>query len=210
MILSNGDAQTALDEIACLINSRPVGYYKDGQDEYVLTPGILAFGGSSTSPRMRLMREFFYKQCFAQLRRVYQNSTLNQRRGRLIVGQRALLFREQCTRLEFPFDLVRIVDIRGSYFVVRVISTGSDKVVGSNQLAPIALDLREDDHLSSPFDVDRTGAAVICSYEGVDYSGTVVGDYGNEVEIRWDPVGDKQWHNELVSWGACRIAQSAV
>ena len=205
MDVSSDKLQESLDQIACCVNSRPIGYYLDNTSgaEDILTPAVLAFGGRGTGSSLKGIREYFYTQCFQRLRRVYQNSTVNQRRGRLIIGQRALLFVERAPKSVFPFKLCRIIDIIGSDFIIRIIESGEQRRVGSNQLAPLHLPSLT--KARSPTDVDRTGARISSDFDGTKYLGTVVADFDDSCEIQWDAVGDTTWHNEILPWGACRI-----
>ena len=207
-VLEKDSKQDSLDEIANIINQRPIGAYTDSEGvESVLTPARLAWGGQAVSNFLPNLRKFFYEQCFDKLRRVGQVNR-SQRRGNVIVGQRALLFNKQVKKLESPFELCRVVDIQGRYILVRT-TDGKEKQVGSAQLAPLELTIQPDLLEATPYDVSRVGARISSEYndngEIRQDSGTVVSEQGDLVEVMWDPIGDRSWEPELVSWGACSV-----
>ena len=208
-VLDPTRTQDSLDEIASIVNQRPLGRHNDDE---ILTPAKLAWGGYATSTRLPELRKYFYEHCFNDLRRV---GTVNrqQRRGSIMVGQFALLYSPASSKLTAPFQLCKITDIQSSYMIVRT-SDGISKKVGSNQLAPLDPRIPLDSSPPSPYDVSRIGARVASSFVDVTHSnepteflGDVVAEYSDLVEVAWLPTAGRTWHNELVPWGACRVYQ---
>ncbi len=208
-VLDKSRCQDALDEIASVINQRPLGRYAspDGR-EAVLTPALLAWGGTALAYNLKELRAYFYELCFANLRRVYQKSSNGQRRGNIMIGQRALLM-NPTTKLKFPFELCRVVDIQGAYFIV-MMSDGKEKRVGSMQLAPLSLPIL--DEIEAGYNVSRVGARIAAPFkdgkEEKMFNGTVVAEHGDLVEIAWDRIDNASWRNELIAWGACSVLVS--
>lgn len=208
-VLDKSRCQDALDEISSVINQRPLGRYAspDGR-EAVLTPALLAWGGTALAYNLKELRAYFYELCFANLRRVHQKSSNGQRRGSVLVGQRALLL-NPTTKLKFPFELCRVVDIQGPYFIVMT-SDGKEKRVGSMQLAPLSLPFL--DEVENGQNVSRVGARITAPYkigkEEKMFNGTVVAEHGDLVEIAWDRIDNASWRNELIAWGACSVLAS--
>jgi hypothetical protein len=95
---------------------------------------------------------------------------------------------------------------------IRLEGSTSTKLVGSHDLAPLALVLPPDDESpSGDTDVSRVGARVAVDYQTRDglqeFRGTVVSElpHWDKVEASWDGSGGAHWANEAVDWGACRI-----
>ena len=206
-MVTTGD-EAALDEIAAVVNSRPLGmaYDEDGE-RGVLTPAGLAFGAGAAhgcgyvSPRTRNLRDFFYDKYFSIYRRVHHLPKAN-KKGKLIVGQPALY------QSKGAFRVCHVIDCQPPYIRIRV--DGTTKLVGSAALAPLRLIL-PDDCATSPYDVTRVGARIGVGYEteqGLqEFLGTVVAELteSHQLEVQWDPRGGQLWLNEAVDWGACRI-----
>jgi hypothetical protein len=205
-VIENSGCQDALDEISGIINQRPLGRFvsSDGR-EAVLTPALLAWGGTASANNLRELRTYFYELCFANLRRSHRLSNNGKRRGDILIGQRALLL-NPTTKLQFPFELCRIVDIQGAYFIV-MLSDGREKRVGAMQLAPLSLPVLNE--LEPSYDVTRIGARISAPFKDGKgekmFYGTIVAEHGDLVEVAWDSLGDQSWRNELVAWGACSL-----
>jgi hypothetical protein len=207
-LVAAGD-ESALDEVAAVVNSRPLCMVMDNEGERgILTPAGLAFGAGANhscgtvNSRTKDLRDYFYEQYFAIYRRVHHMNRKGRRAGKLVVGQPALYFQQD------NYKICHVIDSEPPYVRIRV--DGTTKLVGSGALAPLSLNFTDDDE-TSPFDVQRCGARVGVCFETVtglkEFYGTVVDEvkYWGKVEVRWDPVEGQIWLNEVVDWGACRI-----
>lgn len=201
---SDLQVQDALDQIASVVNSRPLGRFCEGDREGIITPATLAFGSSMKSNELIELRSYFYQRIFSTFRRAFAPS----RPGlRLLVGQRALYFSDFTSKSQPRFELCRIVDIRPPYYSIRLIGTDcseKEKIVGRGSLAPLHLPFLPPD---PSMNVTRVGAriCIVYNFDGIDeeFTGLVVRDEAGEIEVQWD---DPRWtRNELIDWGACRV-----
>lgn len=213
-ILTEDKAQDTLDEIASIINQRPIGKYYPENDEAgdgniaILTPAILAWGAQfiSTNKKLLELRKFFYEKCFATLRRINRVNR-HQRRGNIMVGETVLLYRPK-SKMKSPFEVCKVIDIKGAY--IQVEGRGKILTVGNSQLAR----LPPPPQSNSPFDVSRVGARIAASFvdspssAAINYFGTVVTDFGETAEVCWDSIDGSHWSNEIIAWGACRIVDN--
>ena len=211
-MVATGD-EASLDEVAAIVNSRPLGMISDSLGERgILTPAGLAFGAGShgcgtVNARTKGLRDYFYEKYFAIYRRVHQINRQGLKGQKLIVGQPALL---QCKLQPGGYKICHVVDTEPPYIRIRV--DGVTKLVGSAALAPLSLIFPDDDP-QSPYDVQRCGARVGVTFDTdssagpTEFFGTVVAEIRSwdKVEIKWDPRDGMIWLNEVVDWGACRV-----
>ena len=197
------EAQDALDQIAAVVNSRPLGRYSENGREGILTPAVIAFGTSMKTNELFELREYFYKCVFLELRRV--RSSANNGGPQFHVGQRALYFNDN--KSEPRFELCRVTDVRPPYFLIMLIGSEEPKrelVVGRGRLCPLELPFLDE---SKPMDVSRVGANISAMFEfdgeAQEFFGMVVSDKNGEIKIRWK---DPRWtRSEFIDWRACRI-----
>ncbi len=200
LVIDPKNSQEALDSIACVINSRPLGLYRRDGIEELLTPAKLAFGGSPIySTKLFEFRKYFYDCYFNAFRRVFNAS--GPVREKLLVGAPAL-YRPNP---DHAFELCHVVDLAPPYIRVSLPGKQGTKLVGGASLAPLKLPLLQAQ--LQPYDVTRIGARVAVSYFEGEYFGTIATEAGatDRLEIAWDTHGSNHWANELVDWGACRI-----
>ena len=200
LVLDPKNSQEALDSIACVINSRPLGLYRRDGVEELLTPAKLAFGGSPIySAKLFEFRKYFYDCYFNAFRRVFNAS--GPVREKLLVGAPAL-YRPNP---DHAFELCHVVDLAPPYIRISLPGKQGTKLVGGASLAPLKLPLLQPQ--LHPYDVTRIGARVAVSYFEGEYFGTIAAEAGatDRLEVAWDTQGSNHWANELVDWGACRI-----
>jgi len=206
---SDLQVQDALDRVAAIVNSRPLGRFQDEGCEAILTPSRLAFGTTMIGGDLPRLRQYFYKQVFASLRRVYSSKAGAQ----YCVGQRALYLVEGGSKSDARFELCRILDVRPPYFLIILIDSRKEKIVGKGSLCPLVLPLLTPDVAGPRLDVSRVGARISALYQhkGVEqeFTGIVIAELTDGfVEVKWD---DERWkRTEILDWRACRVLLPGV
>jgi len=126
-----------LEEIAWIINRRPLGVYRDGA---MITPAGLAWGAShsGTGSKLAEVRRYFYENIFLLLRRRHLPSRRS-RRATVSIGE-IVLFQAgpEKGKHEFVHDVGRIIAIEGNSAIVK----NSKNVfrVASNFIVPLILE----------------------------------------------------------------------
>ena len=123
--------RSRLEEIACIINQRPLCRTDDGR---ILTPCSLAFGSSYgvEGSRVQAVREYFYTECFLIRRRRHNP---RERRAHLLTGAFVLVHKPNPTKDELPYKVGRLIENAAGVAIVRM--SGKNIRVPVTSIAPL-------------------------------------------------------------------------
>ena len=122
--------EPTLEEICYVLESPPA---RVPYGDVIITPSGLAFGPCETFPRSTLaeLRKHFFDTVFERLR---SRSSARLRRDNLVIGQRVLRNRPS-PKHQYPYDIGKLVDVRGSKAVVMI--RGKEVFSGFDELVPL-------------------------------------------------------------------------
>jgi hypothetical protein len=161
-----------LEEIASIVNSRPLGFEDNGS---IITPATLAFGPAASdkpiSTRLHAVREAFYTRHFNELRRRF--STKHLRKELIRIGCNVLIYRPTGYKGDDTFKTARVLAIESAKIKVRCLRDNEILTVSRAQIVPLGQNFQ-------PLQVQETPPGGAC---GETLNGNSQGGADNELNM---------------------------